>query len=416
MIDERDLIERAITALVEDEPSFEGLLRRRDRRQRNERIAAGIVAAIVVAAVVGASIVGYVRSSPKPVGLGPATPFRQDGEVLEHGPRGELEAVAPGTGASRVLIDSAVGDAAWSPDGTRLAYSVPCQTQRTQDPKPCLRPTSQAAGIWVRDASGAKVQLSSWYGSADWMSGDFAWSPDGTRIAYATPGLDSGLYIANGDGTQPTPVPGTEDLTVDQVPPSWSPDGTRLAYSISGPNDHNQVHLIQLDTGVRTDLVEEGRDPVWSPDGRHMAFVASAGIGVVNADGGDFTLVGKDGYEFAWSPDGTRIVYHVEYREQPSNDFHEELWVVSSDGAHRANILPVGCCPGGIVDEGFAWSPDGSRIAFIDAVYDGQVEDQWVLTRSDGSDADQALSHHDRMGLTGWLGWQPCLCTAGSYA
>ena len=106
MIDERDLVDRAITALVEDEPSFEGLLRRRatetprpaDRRRGSPMI--------VVAAVVGASIVGYERPSPKPVGLGPATPFRQDGEVLEHGPGGKLRAVDPKTDATRVLIDS----------------------------------------------------------------------------------------------------------------------------------------------------------------------------------------------------------------------------------------------------------------------------------------------------------------------
>ena len=51
MIDERDLVERAITALVKDEPSFEGLLRRRERRHRHQRVAAAVVAMIVVAAV-----------------------------------------------------------------------------------------------------------------------------------------------------------------------------------------------------------------------------------------------------------------------------------------------------------------------------------------------------------------------------
>ena len=139
MIDERDLVERAITALVKDEPSFEGLLRRRERRHRHQRVAAGVVAMIVVAAVVGASLVDYVRSSPKPLGLAPATPFRQDGEVLEHG-AGGLQAVDPTTGASHILIDSSVGDAAWSPDGTRLAYSVLCNTRSMQDANACMRP------------------------------------------------------------------------------------------------------------------------------------------------------------------------------------------------------------------------------------------------------------------------------------
>ena len=411
MIDERDLVERAITALVKDEPSFEGLLRRRERRHRHQRIAAGVVAMIVVAAVVGASLVDYVRSSPKPLGVAPATPFRQDGEVLEHG-SGGLQAVDPTTGASRVLIDSPVGDAAWSPDGTRLAYSVPCDTRSFQDPTPCIRPASQGAGIWVKNASGAPVQLTSWYGRTNWSSGVFAWSPDGTRIAYTTPGLDAGMYIANADGTEPTPVSGTEGLTVAEVPPSWSPDGTRIAYSLSGPRVYDRVYVVQLAAGFTTEIVEAGKDPVWAPDGQRIAFVAPAGVTVVNADGSGSALAGPGGYEFAWSPDGTRIAYHVESRERPSNDFHEELWVVSPDGSHRENILPAGCCPSGIVDEGLAWSPDGTQVAFVDYAGEGQ----WVLTRSDGSDAHVALSRHDRIGLTEWLSWQPCLCTAGPYA
>jgi Tol biopolymer transport system component len=292
MIDERDLVERAITALVKDEPSFEGLLRRRERRYRHQRIAAGVVALLVVAAVVGASIVDYARSSPKPVGLGPATPFRLDGEVLEHGRGGELQAIDPTTGASRVLIDSPVGDAAWSPDGTRLAYSVPCDTRSMQDPDPCMRLASQGAGIWVKNASGAPVQLSSWYGRANWTSGHFAWSPDGTRIVYTTPGLDAGMYIANADGTERTPVSATEGLTVADVPPSWSPDGMRITYSLSGQKVYDRVYMVQPDTGLTAEIVDAGKDPVWSPDGQRIAFAAPAGITVVNAEGSEPTLAG----------------------------------------------------------------------------------------------------------------------------
>jgi hypothetical protein len=95
------------------------------------------------------------------------------------------------------------------------------------------------------------------------------------------------------------------------------------------------------------------------------------------------------------------------------NDFvPPELWVGSRDGSHRENILPAGWCPSGIVDEGFAWSPDGTEVAFIDYAGEGQ----WVLTRADRSDAHVPLSDHDRIGLTEWLSWQPCLGTAGSKA
>ena len=417
MIDERDLVEEAVTALVKEEPSFEGLLRRRDHRQRNQRIAAGVVAVCIIAALVGAAALGYERSpAPKPVGLGPPTAFRQAGEVLEHAANGALEAVDPKTGESRVLIDSETGEAAWSPDGTRLAYIVPCETDTTRvvNPiSPCLRPSSQGAGMWLKNASGPPFELVSWYGTDAWAYGDFAWSPDGSHIAYRTAGSDGGVYVANADGTDRTQVGGTGDGSLADVPPSWSPDGTRIAYSISSSDGNNDVYVATLGQGDPQRIVA-GKDPVWSPDGSHIAFVADGGISVVNDDGSDLTAAGPEGYEFAWSPDGSRIVYHVERRDKASDPFHEELWVVAPDGSDRVNILPAGCCPHGIVDQGFAWSPDGSRITFVDGAADGAAE--WTLTRSDGGDADVPLSDHDLIDLTRWLSWQPCLCTVGPYA
>jgi Tol biopolymer transport system component len=265
--------------------------------------------------------------------------------------------------------------------------------------------------MWLKNASGPPFQLVSWYGADSWMAGDFSWSPDGTHIAYRITGPEAGLYIANSDGTGRTQVGETGDGTLADVPPSWSPDGTHIAYSISTSEDRYDVYVAALSAGGSTQIVT-GKDPVWSPDGSSIAFVAGGGIGVVNPDGDDLAIAGPEGYEFAWSPDGSRIVYHVERRDKASDPFHEELWVVSPDGSDRVNVLPVGCCPHGIVDEGFTWSPDGTRVTFVDA----SVEGQWVLTRSDGSDADVPLSDHDRIDLTRWLSWQPCLCTAGPYA
>jgi hypothetical protein len=80
MIDERDLVERAIGALVKDQPSFEGLLRRRERKQRHQRLAAGVVAVVVVTAVAGASVLGYLRSS-RPVDQPPVHPSITPSEI-----------------------------------------------------------------------------------------------------------------------------------------------------------------------------------------------------------------------------------------------------------------------------------------------------------------------------------------------
>ena len=61
---EHDLVERTVQMLAPEEPTFEGLLRRRDRKRRNQRLAAGAVGlAIGIAVVVLGS--AYLRSAPK---------------------------------------------------------------------------------------------------------------------------------------------------------------------------------------------------------------------------------------------------------------------------------------------------------------------------------------------------------------
>ena len=56
MIDDHDLFERAVERFAPPEGSFEHLARRRDRKHRNKRIAAGVVALIVAAAGTGALV------------------------------------------------------------------------------------------------------------------------------------------------------------------------------------------------------------------------------------------------------------------------------------------------------------------------------------------------------------------------
>jgi hypothetical protein len=103
-------------------------------------------------------------------------------------------------------------------------------------------------------------------------------------------------------------------------------------------------------------------------------------------------------------------VYHIE--TGGGGDFHEELWVVSADGSNPVSVLPLGCCPGGIVDAGLAWSPDGTRVAFIDS---GADDGHWVVTSADGSDAVKTLADLERIDGVEWLTCQPCLCTAGGF-
>jgi Tol biopolymer transport system component len=89
----------------------------------------------------------------------------------------------------------------------------------------------------------------------------------------------------------------------------------------------------------------------WSPDGTHLAFSNEDGLSVVDiAEWTDRVVVVKPGIgDIAWSPDGSRIAYV---------DDGSRIILVNPDGSGRTAIV------GGSDIADLAWSPDGSRIAY----------------------------------------------------
>jgi dipeptidyl aminopeptidase/acylaminoacyl peptidase len=413
---DRANIERAAGHFQPDDGSFERLARRRDRRRRNQRLAAGalgvgiMIAGVFVAASLlrSGGVPGGGTADPTPAPSLPA--LRRNAEVLQHACcEGGIQGVDPTTGASRLLVEKGVIDAAWSPDGTRLAYELPCIPTDEQTPL-CDTPESRQSGVWILDAGGEPRQLVSYFGAGMYYEGTsgypdagFAWSPDGSRIAFAQPGNDPGLYVADADGSGPTFLPGTEGARAAR--PAWAPDGSRIAFA-----DRRGVFIVSLDGGGPTLVSDRGGDPAWSPDGTHLAFSTSDGIVVVDADGSGPIGVGN-GYEFAWSPGGDRIVYHIE--KSVSGGFLEELWVVSADGSDPTPILRSDCCSG-IVDGSLAWSPDGTRVAFLTSERDG--DEPWRMIDASGDGASHAIEELPEIDVLEVLGWLPCLCTLGGLA
>jgi len=76
-----------------------------------------------------------------------------------------------------------------------------------------------------------------------------------------------------------------------------------------------------------------------------------------------------------WSPDGTRIAY-VDGRGIHGSHDMSWIYVVHADGSHRTPVTPL---TDGLRDWP-TWSPDGRKIAYRDNYRNGMVADAEIYT------------------------------------
>ncbi|MFQ5600593.1 MAG: LpqB family beta-propeller domain-containing protein [Candidatus Krumholzibacteriia bacterium] len=188
---------------------------------------------------------------------------------------------------------------------------------------------------------------------------------DGT-FAFASLGRDStGSAVSGKIGVWRSGVGSrwlTDGAHIDREP-AWSPGGTRIAFA---SNRDGAYHLWIVPTagGSATQLTRGSsadRSPAWSPDGERIAFSSNrAGhldLWIVLASGGEPRQLTDDDAEDAepaWSPDGRFLVF------ASNRAGNWDLWVVNVE---TRGLSQVTASPSR--DEEPAWSPDGSRIAFV---------------------------------------------------
>ena len=127
--------------------------------------------------------------------------------------------------------------------------------------------------LWTMNADGSNP--ASFFGLGTAFNIWPAWSPDGTKLAWSATDANGNydIYVINADLTGGLRL--TTD-TDTETAPAWSPDGTKLAYARRGA-DGDSIWVMNAATGANQTRIAGagitgGGAPAWSPDGTSVAF------------------------------------------------------------------------------------------------------------------------------------------------
>lgn len=291
---------------------------------------------------------------------------------------------------------------AWSPDGTRLAF------------------TSDRDGqfdIWAIDADSGNLRRLTTEGDRNrWP----VWSPDGSQIAFLSHRVGEDqiaateIWVIRCDGAQPRQI--TTHSGVDFTSaPSWSPDGTQLVYSGNLPNGDAALFITHVDGSGTRQVSPEGIqafDPSWSPDGCSILFAGETEgrtqIFTIDPDGSNLRQLTEsqaDSVAPAWSPDGTQIAFARTPSLAEATHTVSELLVMEADGGNVRSLATLDR----VKLQAPVWSPDGKQIAFVAYHNDATVptEGTWKLHVVDLSDSGLRTLTDQVAAGGSWPVWRP---------
>lgn len=185
--------------------------------------------------------------------------------------------IATRDGSTRRVSPNAAfdGDPAWSPDGTRLAFT-----------------SARANGVLdvhvVELASGRVTRLTAADPVANLPGSGVAaraptWSPDGTQIAYTVQSITgSQLWVMSADGSNKRQLTNRDDA--DDFDPAWSPDGSVIAFLRAFRQPQPSLVMTVKPDGsqlanIGGRVVNVAATPAFSPDGQWLTTAQTRGSG-----------------------------------------------------------------------------------------------------------------------------------------
>lgn len=223
--------------------------------------------------------------------------------------------------------------------------------------------------LWIVDSDGENLRMLTDHGDVVWSP---AWSPDGSRVAYSA--YDEGARMRIYEVEPATGETRILEIEREGLlmTPAYHPDGSTMAFAVRS-GTRSGLYTYNIERGCcLTNLTEGARvdtSPTYSPDGERLAFnsnrlgSAVPQIYLMSADGGEADLIspyayGQQGYYTSpdWSPRGDNVVFHGKIGR------YGRYQILVSRVGEDGRLLQL-TSEGNNEDP--SWAPDGRHVVFF---------------------------------------------------